>query len=136
MSNRRQDELRNLTDIVSSLEEKLLHLTLDLEAAKTSLSVLKQEEERSPKSNPSDAFTRPRRSKRDKVITSINSQPSIQSNKRIFKVGNRIRVLNPNKRQTITTGLVTGYTRNGYVQFTLDDGTITCRAPHNLAFSS
>ena len=141
MSNESQVELRNLTDIISSLEEKLLHLTLDLQAAKTSLTALNEQEEQHPKTNPSDILTRPRRSKRDKSTRSVrpqstNRQPSNRRNRSLFEVGDRIRVVNPNKRQPVTTGSVTGYTSNGFIKFELDDGTKTCRAAHNLILIS
>ena len=54
----------------------------------------------------------------------------------VFEIGDKVRVLNPTKKQPIDTGRVTGYTRNGYIRFTLDDGIETCRSSKNLKLVS
>ena len=126
MSVNQDKALEDLTDIVSSLEQKLKSLTIDLEAAKTSLAVLKQEKEAETASNISDVLTKHRRTKRDK------SKRSQQAKKQVFDIGDRVRVLNPTSKQTVHTGVVTGYTRNGYIKFTLDNKISTCRARQNL----
>ena len=126
MSVNQDKALEDLTDIVSSLEQKLKSLTIDLEAAKTSLAVLKQEKEAETASTTSNVQTKPRRTKRDK------SKRSQQIKKYGFDVGDRVRVLNPTSKQTVHTGKVTGYTRNGYIKFTLDNDISTCRARQNL----
>ncbi len=43
---------------------------------------------------------------------------------------------NPTKKQLVHEGEVTGFTKNGYIRFDLDDGTKTCKARENLVHIS
>ena len=75
---------------------------------------------------------RSRRSKREKEERKGRGVTSNDTKEYVYKIDDKVRVLNPTKKQPIDTGRVTGYTRNGYIKFTLDDGIETCRASKNL----
>ena len=127
MSNEQDEEIETLI-------QELEHLQVRIGAVNERLRVLGNR-----RSSDSTQFTtrndsevvgsegaKHRRSKRDKT------SQSAPKTKHIFEVGDRIRIKNPTKKQPIHVGFVTGYTTIGYVQFELDDGAITCRAPKNL----
>ena len=77
--------------------------------------------------------TKPRRSKRHKEVrVSENKTGNKSKTPYVYKKGDKIRVKNPTRKQRVTIGTVNKHRRNGYVDFTLDDGITTCRAYKNV----
>ena len=122
---------------VQSLIEELERLQLRIGAVNQRLRNLerRRHDTVNPETDRTDndvVGSRSRRSKREKEGHKGRKTIMGRTEERTFKVGDKVRVLNPTKKQPIDTGKVTGYTRNGYIRFTLDDGIETCRASKNL----
>ena len=80
--------------------------------------------------------TKSRRNKREKDKDTYNDNSETKIKKYTYKKGDRIVVKNPTSKQRVNTGTVNRHRRNGYVEFTLDDGEITCRAYKNVELIS
>ena len=80
--------------------------------------------------------TKSRRNKREKDKDTYNDNSETKIKKYTYKKGDRILVKNPTSKQRVNIGTVNRHRRNGYVEFTLDDGEITCRAYKNVELIS
>ena len=120
---------------IQSLIEELERLQLRIGTVNNRLRNLEQKRNNGSSSSEigsNEAQHRNRRSKREKETGPSKKPASKVKSKHCFEIRDRIRVKNPTKNQPVDTGRVTGYTRNGYIRFDLDDGTSTCRASKNL----
>ena len=120
---------------IQSLIEELERLQLRIGTVNNRLRNLEQKRNNGSSNSEissNETQHRSRRSKREKETGPSKKPASRAKGKHFFEVRDRIRVKNPTKNQPVDTGRVTGYTRNGYIRFDLDDGTSTCRASKNL----
>ena len=120
---------------IQSLIEELERLQLRIGTVNNRLRNLEQKRNNGSSNSEissNETQHRSRRSKREKETGPSKKPASRTKGKHCFEIRDRIRVKNPTKNQPVDTGRVTGYTRNGYIRFDLDDGTSTCRASKNL----
>ena len=144
--------MNNTTDEeVASLIKELEELQLKIGVVTNRLRSVQRDNKTTSETPPHDnttedeaQATKPRRSKRQKEVRvndkKVENKPKKVNNDKarnksktyVYKKGDRIRVKNPTRKQRVTIGTVNKHRRNGYVDFTLDDGITTCRAYKNV----
>ena len=131
----RESIILDLTTIIDNIQSKLNELVLDLDTARKTIELLKEDSKDLDYSDKAVKRTSRlvRRQKREKEVTSKSKAGSSSTTKEhVYKIGDRIRILNPTSKKQTVPGTVLGYTKDRKVKFELDNKIKTNRKSKNL----
>ena len=136
MSNETDKEVTSLIKELEQLQLRIGTVTNRLRDLQRKDTPINQSSSNSWTTEDDREATKPRRNKREKDKDTYNDKSETKIKKYTYKKGDRILVKNPTSKQRVNTGTVNRHRRNGYVEFTLDDGVITCKAYKNVELIS